>query len=169
MKFLLVSACVLLFSTSIPAQGQRVPTFAQHRVRVEQLRSVNVDLSSNKDARRFRTNLRNAAKDGVNFAGHYILTSWGCGTNCNDAAVIDAHNGKVYFPRQLAGFGLGFESWLGNDDPLEFNPGSSLLILKGYAPSELNKKHPSGGYFYYVWTGSALRQIKFVKKTDKPE
>jgi hypothetical protein len=96
------------------------------------------------------------------------LTSWGCGTNCNDAAIIDARSGRVFFPPQLAGFGVGFESWLGSDDPLEFKPGSSLLILKGYPPSELNKEHPSGGYLYYVWNGSALHQIKFVKKTDKP-
>ncbi|MEP6847391.1 MAG: hypothetical protein ABI999_00950 [Acidobacteriota bacterium] len=160
-------ALVPLLSVVIIAQ-RGTPTFAAHSVKVERIPSIKVDLST-KDARMFRTNLRNAAEDGVNFAGHFVLTSWGCGTNCNDAAIIDARNGKVFFPKELAGFGVGFEMWLGDDEPLDFKPGSNLLILKGYSPNELNKEHPSGGYFYYIWNGTALRQIKFVKKGDPKE
>lgn len=38
--------------------------------------------------RMFRTNLTNAAKEQPNFAGHYRVTYWGCGSNCS--AVHDA-------------------------------------------------------------------------------
>lgn len=167
MKDLLILVILtLMVAATGSAQKGKTPTFAENGVRIERIKSINVDLSSNKNARMYRTNLRNAAKGGVNFAGHFIVTSWGCGTNCNEGAIIDARNGKVFFPTQLAGFGVGFESWLGDDDPLEFKPGSKLLILKGYASSELNKEHPSGGYYYFIWNGTSLRQIKFVKKSD---
>lgn len=156
---------ILPLSWGVLAQQSNTPTFSQYAVRTEKIKSITVDIST-RNARMYRTNLRNAAKEGVNFAGYYILTSWGCGTNCNEAAIIDARNGKVYFPAQLAGFGVGFESWLGDDDPLEFKPGSKLLILKGYSPSELNKEHPVGGYHYFVWNGTTLQKIKFVKKSD---
>jgi hypothetical protein len=165
-NLVILMICVLALSGAVLAQTIKTPTFSGYGVRVEKIRSTTVDIS-NKDARMYRTNLRNAAKGGVNFAGHYILTSWGCGTNCNVGAIIDARNGKVFFPAQLAGFGVGFESWLGDDDPLEFKPGSKLLILKGYANSELDKEHPVGGYYYLFWNGTALKQIKFVRKSDK--
>ncbi len=32
----------------------------------------------------------------VNFAGHYIFTTWGCGdSECVDGAIIDAKSGDV--------------------------------------------------------------------------
>ena len=156
---------LLLLAIGALAQTGKVPTFTQYPVRVEKIKSINVDVSD-KNARMYRTNLRNASKEGVNFAGYYVLTSWGCGTNCGEAAIIDGRTGKVYFPTQLAGFGIGFESWLGEDDPLEFKQDSKLLIVKGYAPTELNKTKPHGGYYYFNWNGSTLQLVKFVKKSD---
>jgi hypothetical protein len=47
-------------------------------------------------ARRFRTVLREAAKEGPNFNGHYRVVSWGCGTNCIEWAVIDLAGGDVW-------------------------------------------------------------------------
>ncbi len=105
-KLLLLAALAL--SISSVASGQKLPTFSQYKTPVDKKRVITVDLKSHKDARMFRTNLRNAAKGGVNFAGHYVLTGWGCGTNCSQWAIIDARNGRVYFPKQFAGVGFGF-------------------------------------------------------------
>ncbi len=44
----------------------------------------------------FRTVLRKGAQKGPNFAGHYTVVEWGCGSNCVVFAVVDAVNGKVY-------------------------------------------------------------------------
>src|SRR5580698_5892067 len=52
---------------------------------------------STRMARDFRTRLRNEAKFGTNFAGHYILARWGCGAGCFTVAVIDALSGRVWF------------------------------------------------------------------------
>ena len=64
-----------------------------------------VDLKSHRRARRFRTRLREAAKERPNFAGRFIVTAWGCGTSCQMIAMIDASNGKVHFgPAAETGF-----------------------------------------------------------------
>ena len=46
--------------------------------------------------REFRTILRNGARKGPNFAGHYTVVEWGCGSNCVVFAVVDARNGEVH-------------------------------------------------------------------------
>jgi hypothetical protein len=50
----------------------------------------------------FRTVLRSAAAQEPNFNGHYRATSWGCGTNCIEWAVIDLRNGQVWFAKEPA-------------------------------------------------------------------
>ncbi len=70
----LIVLAVVAFSLSSIAQGQKLPTFSQYKSATDKKRVITVDLKSHKDARMFRTNLRNAAKGGVNFAGHYVLT-----------------------------------------------------------------------------------------------
>ena len=147
----MLNVCILLLS--VGARAQKPPTFSQYRVRVERIRSVKVDLSS-KNARMYRTNLRNAAKGGVNFAGHYVITSWGCGINCNEAAIIDARNGKVYFPKMLEGIAYSVDS--DDDELLKYKRDSKLLI----------HNHGGGDIDYFVWNGTTLRRIKFVKKSD---
>jgi len=51
-----------------------------------------------KRARRFRSRLREDSRQGVNFAGHYSVVFWGCGTGCAQLAVVDAKTGRVYWP-----------------------------------------------------------------------
>ena len=76
-----------------------------------------LDLKSDRLARLYRTRLRNAAQTGPNFADHYTLASWGCGSSCQVWAIIDAKTGRV-FPKLL-------QSTAG----AEFYPDSRLLIL----------------------------------------
>ena len=163
-KLMVLVGSVLLFSFA--ASAQKTPTFAQYRVKVERKKSVTVDLASHKRAKTFRTNLKNAAKEPVNFAGHYILTNWGCGTNCSMAGIIDARTGRVYFPAQLEGYGYALQDWEGTDEPLEYEANSKLLVLRGYTGGELNKDKPSGGIHYFEWNGSTLRRVKFIRKSS---
>lgn len=51
-----------------------------------------------KRVRMYRTVLREGAKQGPNFAGHYTIVTWGAGLGVFSMAVIDAKTGKVYFP-----------------------------------------------------------------------
>ncbi|HEX8473086.1 MAG TPA: hypothetical protein VF666_03570 [Pyrinomonadaceae bacterium] len=49
-------------------------------------------------ARMFRSRLREDSRNGPNFAGHYTVVFWGCGTGCAQMAVVDAKTGRVYWP-----------------------------------------------------------------------
>ncbi|QGM46099.1 hypothetical protein [Methylocystis heyeri] len=47
----------------------------------------------------FRTRIRQAAQQGINFAGHYAIVQFGCGTMCSAVYMTDIANGRVYtFP-----------------------------------------------------------------------
>jgi len=54
-----------------------------------------VNLSSYAGARTFRTKLREGAALGPNFAGHYTVVTFGCGTQCQENWIIDAESGKI--------------------------------------------------------------------------
>jgi hypothetical protein len=45
--------------------------------------------------RKFRTRFTEDSRLGPNFAGHYTVVFWGCGTGCAQTAIVDAHNGRV--------------------------------------------------------------------------
>ena len=47
------------------------------------------------DEKQFRTRIRDGARSGVNFGGHYNLIEWGCGTPCAQGAVFDRKAGHV--------------------------------------------------------------------------
>jgi hypothetical protein len=46
--------------------------------------------------REFRNVLRDGARKGPNFAGHYTVVEWGCGSNCVVFALVDELNGTIY-------------------------------------------------------------------------
>lgn len=48
--------------------------------------------------RLFRTRLLQAAKEPPNFATHYRLTIWGCGSECASGAFIDLTTGRIIAP-----------------------------------------------------------------------
>ena len=54
-----------------------------------------VALRADPQAKQFRTRLTEGAKHGPNFAGVYTVVEWGCGTNCQQVAVINARTGRV--------------------------------------------------------------------------
>jgi hypothetical protein len=76
-----------------------------------------LDLSSNKDARYFRTRLRNEYEaDTSNFGGHYTFIDWGCGSPCQNSLLIDRQTGKIYDSPEAS---LGYE----------YYPDSRMLLV----------------------------------------
>jgi hypothetical protein len=67
-----------------------------------------LDRNATPEAWRLRTMIRQGARNGPNFAGHYTVASWGCGTECQMHAVLDARTGKVVTFGVLSSFGLGY-------------------------------------------------------------
>lgn len=112
-----------------------------------------------KNQRLFRTMIRQGAKSEVQFAGHYTVPRWGCGSTCVDFALADSISGQVYEPTfYVSGLPM---SWLveqtGTYEPprLDFRPDSRLLKVNGC----LNERRC--GFFNYVMLeGQGLKLIR---------
>ncbi len=54
-----------------------------------------VDFSTNLEAKLYRTAITKDVARGVNFAGKYVVSTWGCGAGCVGSAVVNAESGKI--------------------------------------------------------------------------
>lgn len=112
-------------------------------------------------ARMFRSRLREDSRNGPNFAGHYTVVFWGCGTGCAQVAVVDAKTGKVYWPPL---------DYTDIPSPPEdtaaphrnFRPDSKLLVL--------TRSHYDGrgGYtaYYYLFDKNRFRLLRRAEERD---
>ena len=55
---------------------------------------------------RFRTVIKRGAAGPPDFAGHYRVVTWGCGTNCINFAIVDKKTGEVYMQKASASMEL---------------------------------------------------------------
>ena len=129
------------------------------------------DVLSDPRSRSYRTQLRGWATEKPNFAGHYILATWGCGTGCTQIAVIDAASGKVFHPagvRTTSVADVDAELLDTDDNPsprradfgsLRYRAESRLLVLFGTPERKENR-----GISYYVWEDDTMKRIRFVPR-----
>ena len=113
----------------------------------------------------FRTVIRNGASQGPNFAGHYTLVMWGCGSSCRQFAIVDALTGTVYIPDGL--LQLDTDPWVAGDplateEPAQFRRDSRLLVLVGggYSGSKPRRK----GKYFYEWDGNRLSLVSSIQR-----
>jgi len=120
--------------------------------------------------RLFRTMIRQGGAKGPNFAGHYTIAAWGCGSGCISIAVIDAKDGKLYSsPFRTLGWGMPLLKYEGKFVPYEegFTPlayrlDSRLLTVRG-CPEDSD----CASYFY-EWTGSTFKLIRRAAAVPAP-
>lgn len=109
---LLFSTCllVLLPAGAAAQEDKSLPRFQDYLVtRILHHKPVAADLRSDRQARLFRTQLRQGvARKGVNFAGQFTLLTWGCGSDCRMVAVVDAKTGDVYIAPFTVSTGISF-------------------------------------------------------------
>jgi len=117
---------------------------------------------SNPIARKYRTVIRQQMRLGPNFAGHYRVAIWGCGSSCNMFAVIDLESGGVITPsnHSVSGVRLAANDFLpdGFGDGawgFRFRKDSRMLVLVG----SLNEDEDQTGAFYYVLANGRLKLI----------
>ena len=94
-----------------------------------------------------RTQVRIQSQEGPNFAGHFKIAHWGCGTDCMGFGVIDLKIGKVFrFPFEA----LFYPTFPEQDEEfraMKFKKDSRIVI----ADSCPNCDHdPCGTYFYIL-------------------
>ena len=104
--------------------------------------------------REYRSALKEAARQPVNFAGQYVLTTIGCGASCIMLAALDAKTGRVsWLPFTLC-------CWAPSvDEPVLFKADSDLVILHG----QRNEAGKTGPHYFrlvggrFVKVGAARR------------
>lgn len=153
---LCAAAALLLISHSAAASAQtRVPKFRDYPVR-EVFRGRPAPVRLTPDTRLFRTRLRAAGREKANFAGHYAVTTWGCGTGCRNGAVVDLKTGRVYpLPLQLCCWPYGEPPY---PEPLEFRAGSRLIVLTG-ARGATETEDGEVGVHFYEFRGGRFRHL----------
>jgi hypothetical protein len=167
-KLLSAALCACFAAAHALAQGGDAPRFGDYPEPAFKGRAAALKLTT-PQARAYRTRLREGARRAVNFAGHYKLHTWSCGTGCLQTAFIDAKTGAVFFPAELNGFIVCFYDPKPVEDleeALKFERGSRLIIMSGYPTSERDKPEPKKGLYYYEWTGRDLKLIKYVEKSE---
>jgi hypothetical protein len=113
-------------------------------------------------------------RPGPNFAGHYIVIRWGCGSPCIQMATADAETGTLYSPPITAnGSGSGFVLpllTLGNRvsraADVDFRLDSKLMIIR--ATPVQSERHPSYEYYFLLeqnrWR--LLRRVRLSEGAD---
>ncbi|HEY8186789.1 MAG TPA: hypothetical protein VIF64_11995 [Pyrinomonadaceae bacterium] len=157
-------ALVVLVSATVAgtaAAQNRIPQFRDYSVS-EAYIGKTAPLALARDDRMFKTRLAWAAKNQrPNFAGHYILTSWGCGTTCLMGAIIDAKTGKVYW------WGFSICCWSSDVDerfqPIELRLNSKLIVFSGAR----NEKDGDIGAHFYKFENGRFVHVRSVLKENQ--
>ncbi len=161
---------LLEYTPSACVHEASFPEFAQFAVGERFRGKVHALVLKTHSARRFRTVIREAMAGGVNFAGHYVLASWGCGTGCIQFAVVDAITGEVYAPpfdaayfhyslsiaKRWPDFDAEGKWWCEQyADWPTFKANSALLVVEGCISDR------QCGRAFYVMKATGLEQVYF--------
>lgn len=105
---------------------------------------------TDKQSRQYASMLRTASHRPINFAGRYVLTSWGCGASCVMAAAVDAKTGTVtWLPFTVC-------CWAPDVlEPIEYRLESRLLVVHG----NINESGAASDVHYYGFDGRRFAPI----------
>lgn len=158
---------------SLPQSTIPIPRFEDYSV-AETLRGTPAaPLLITREQRLYRTRIRRGVSQGEgvwngswkspiknagpNFAGHYYVIRWGCGSNCMMMAIVDATTGRIYNPPLS---GVGTELYVSmdqlSDKEIDFQPNSSLMILRN-ACTDARK---GCGVYYFNWQNNKFALLK---------
>src|ERR1044071_985780 len=156
-----LAAFLLGSEIATPAQS-RIPRFRDYPVS-ETYRGKTAPLVLTRDDRIFRTRLRWAAQNlKPNFAGRYILTTWGCGTSCLMGAVIDARTGRVHWwDFSICCWGYDVDE---NFQPIEIRLDSKLIIFSGAR----NEKEGDVGTHFYKFESGRFVHVRTILNVSPP-
>lgn len=151
--------------TAADLADKKAPNFGAYPVAAPRTsHPPKLDLRSNPIARTYKTVLRRQIARGPNFAGHYRIAAWGCGSSCTMFAIVNLDTGKVITPQ---GFSHTSGVYFGDDIQqavpgsqsrfwlLAFRKDSRLLVVFG----DLDEDEKREGAFYFVLDHGRLRPV----------
>ncbi|KVC87649.1 hypothetical protein WI76_32810 [Burkholderia ubonensis] len=154
--FAVLAASAGAATPTAPASACPSPSFDRYPARAVRAPRALPDAPRlrSKEARLYRTVIRGEFTEPANFAGHYRVAVWGCGTDCRNFAILDKYTGTTYtMPgvQEISGV-------MGNgDERLDFRAGSTLLIVSGCFNDDCGHGNAKAARFFYEWTGTRLR------------
>ncbi len=128
------------------------------------------------EQRMYRTRIRNGVATGAgvwtgssgkpitergpNFAGHFFVIRWGCGSDCLMMAIVDARTGEVHGPPPLSGIPralyLPMDPMSGRD--IDFQRQSSLMVLRNACKVDRSEC----GVYYFIWKNGRFNLVRRV-------
>ena len=163
--FICAQALALLFvcSSESAFAKKKIPRFKDYPV-AEVYKGKNARLSlppddSKVDRARLQWALDNLK---VNFAGHYIVTTWSCGTWCIGRAVIDAKTGKVSWGTDVT-LSTCWEGCNEKGEAIEHRVNSKLIIFYG------RRKDNDGdnGAHYYKFENRRFVHLRSILRKEQ--
>jgi hypothetical protein len=141
--------CVAYLSVgAVSVSGAADPRFSDYPAVQEKVKNPARVRISDAWSRRYRSQLRSASQHPADFAGHYILATWGCGSSCVLAAAIDIKTGLVTrLPFTISNWPLSVT------EPLEFKIDSRLLAIRG------SRDEKGSGTHYYEFLGDKFKLL----------
>jgi hypothetical protein len=151
------------FITAADLADSKAPAFADYSTRERgTISTAKLDLTSNPIARMYRTVLRQEMTEGPNFAGHYRVAFWGCGTSCAMFAVVNLKTGRVITAKEfksVLGTLLYADDFLPGTDTdgwgFRYKKDSNLLVVIG----DPDEDESRSGAYYFVLQNDRLRLI----------
>ena len=125
-------------------------TFEDYQVEVYTGKLAEPDFNTNHDANRFVTRITKECENGINFAGHYTLVTWGCGSPCQSGVVVDRKTGDIY-----DGYGTSLGA--------KFKKNSRMIISNIGALDTTENLIDVCAYceiYYDEWSGNEFKKIK---------
>ena len=109
------------------------------------------NFETNPKFKKFITRIKDECKSGVNFAGHYTLVTWGCGSPCQRSAIVDRKTGEIFD---------GLETTYG----IDFKKDSRMIIKNdGVLNRETNLIKIHGAEWYelthVLWDGKKFKDL----------
>ena len=143
----LLSLVVSKYLMAAPVSRNSEPQFSEFPAQTVKITSPKKPILSSNLARRYKTIISNSMADEPNFAGHYRVVAWGCGTDCRGFAIVNLLSGKTYTLPSLE----SVDGVMGNDeDRLSYRPDSKLFVINGL------RNEVDEGKFYYLWKNGKL-------------
>ncbi|SRR6266404_2565389 len=118
-------------------------------------------LLASRDARRFRTSVREHASDPPNFAGHYVVVDIGCGAACVQFFIVDSITGRVFTPPFYLVWGLmDDQQELVSQYQPQYRVNSRLLVAFG------SQQNNGKGVYFYKWQNNRFTLVHRALKKD---
>jgi len=171
MNLIFAATLSLLQTAAAQSAPKPLPKFEDYPVKGAFNQVPHSPILATQEQQRYRTRIREGVekgwgvwingewgkeqnRPGPNFAGHYIVIVWGCGSGCLRMAMSNAETGTIYNPPLSEDVGLAlpmlvFPNSAGRAADVEYRSDSRLMVIRATPHSDRRNAAPYA--FYFLW------------------